>query len=130
MVRLILQIIAAIISLFLASEFVPGVSFHFVAGQSNFFGIKISEFWQILFLTGAVLGLINFFVKPVLNLITLPLRFLTFGFFSLVINMLLIWLVDVFFRDLLEIKGIIPLFWTAIIFWFATFILGIYKKKI
>lgn len=37
-----------------------------------------------------VLGLVNAFLKPLVVLLTLPLTFLTFGFFLLVINALLL----------------------------------------
>jgi putative membrane protein len=126
--RLILQIIAGIISLFLATKFVPGASLHIIPDQSSLFGIQFTAFWQILILIGAVLGLVNFFIKPVLKLITFPLRLITLGFFSLIINMLLIWIVDILFPEL-EIKGIISLFWTSVIVWGVSFILGVHRKK-
>lgn len=97
-----LQIVAGILGIWLAIKFVPGVEF---AG-----GI------QEVLLAGVILGLINFFIKPIIKAITFPLRVLTFGLFSLVINMGLVWLVDVIFPELI-IPGIIPLFWTSIIIW-------------
>lgn len=39
-----------------------------------------------------VLGIINVFLKPIINLLTLPLNILTLGLFSLVVNALLIML--------------------------------------
>ena len=71
---LILQIIAGILGIFLATKFVPGVILEVVPGQSSLFGIEFTAPWQILLLVGSVLGLINFFMKPVLKMITLPLR--------------------------------------------------------
>lgn len=41
---------------------------------------------------GAVAGLINAFIKPVLSLLTLPLSCLTFGLFAIALNALLFWL--------------------------------------
>ena len=107
--RLFFQIIAGILGIFLATKFVPGVSLQILPGQSSLFGIEFTAAWQILVLVGGVLGLINFFLKPVLKIITLPLRILTFGLFSLVINMLMVWVVDILFLELV-ISGIIPLF--------------------
>ncbi|MBZ1345355.1 MAG: phage holin family protein, partial [Candidatus Nealsonbacteria bacterium] len=80
-------------------------------------------FWQSLLLAGLVLGLINFFIKPILKLITLPLRILTLGLFGLIINMAIIWMIDVLFPELI-IQGIIPLFWTTLIVWTINFLLG------
>ena len=124
--RLILQIIAGILGIFLATQFVPGVGLEIIPGQSEFFGIELTEKWQILCLVGLVLGLINFFIKPILKAITLPLRILTFGLFSLIINIFLIWIVDVVFLEL-EILGVLPLFWTTIIIWGISFFLGLYR---
>lgn len=126
--RLILNIVAGIISIYLATKFVSGVSLEVVPGQSSLFGIQFTAFWQILILVGAVLGLVNLLIRPVLKLITLPLRILTLGLFSFVINMLMIWLVDVLFPEL-TIQGIFPLFWTSIIVWGVSFLLGVYQKR-
>lgn len=102
MKRLILQIVAGIFGLWLAIRFVPNVEF---AGS-----------WQILILAGLVLGLINFFIKPAIKIITLPLRVLTFGLFGLVINMGIVWIVTIILPEL-KISGILPLFLTGIIIW-------------
>ena len=98
--KLILQVIIGILGLFLAKEFVPGV--------------EINDSWQTLLWCGLFLGLINTFVRPALNLITLPLRLITFGLFGLVINMAIIWVIDILFPELI-IVGIAPLFYTALI---------------
>lgn len=126
--RLFWQIIAGILGIFLATKFVPGVSLEVIPGQSQFFGIEFTAPWQILVLVGGVLGLVNFFIKPILKIITLPLRVLTFGLFSLVINMLMVWLVDILFPEL-TILGLIPLFWTTIIVWALCLLLGLYTPR-
>jgi len=126
--RLILQIIAGILGIFLATKFVPGVSLEVIPGQSSLFGIEFTTSWQILLLIGFALGLINFFIKPVLKMITLPLRILTFGLFSLVINMVMVWTVDILFPELV-IQGIIPLFWLSIIIWGVSLLLGLYQPR-
>lgn len=100
--KLILQIIAGTVGIWLAQELIAGVVF---TGSI-----------KTLVLVGLILGLINFFIKPILNLITLPLRVISFGLFSLVINMGIVWIVDVFSPELI-IPGLYPLFWTAIIIW-------------
>jgi len=105
---LILHIISGILGLYLATRLIPEVEF--LGG------------WQDLFLAGAFLGFINFFFKPILKFITLPLRILTFGLFSLVINMGMVWIVDIVFEDLI-IPKIWPLFWTTLIIWGLSFII-------
>lgn len=111
MTRLIVQIGAGILGIWLATEFVSGVEF--VGSLKS------------LLIAGTILGLINSFIKPVLKLITLPIRILTLGLFSLIINMGMIWVVDVLFPELIII-GLIPLFWTTIIIWGLSLFLGAY----
>lgn len=116
LLKLPLYIISAGVGLFLAAKLVPGV---------DFFGSYL-----MLISVGIILGLANFFIKPILKAISLPIRILTLGLFGLVINMGLVWLIaDVIFADVLEISGIIPLFWTTIIIWILSFFLGIYNHK-
>jgi putative membrane protein len=40
---------------------------------------------------GVVLGLINAYIKPVVNLLAFPLTCLTFGLFAIVVNTVLFW---------------------------------------
>ena len=106
--RFILQVVIGILGLFLAKEFVPGV--------------EIVDSWQTLVWCGLFLGLINTFVRPILNLITLPLRLITFGLFGLLINMAIIWAIDILFPELIII-GIAPLFYTTLIIWALSIII-------
>lgn len=43
-----------------------------------------------------VLGVLNFFVKPLITLLTLPLTIITLGLFLIVINVIIIMLADKF----------------------------------
>lgn len=122
MKKLFPQIIAGLLSIFIAQKVVPGVSLTIIPGQTSIFGVQFTAEWQILLLIGVFFGLINFLIKPILNLITWPLKLLTFGLFGLLVNMALVELVDVLFPELV-IQGIIPLFWTTIIIWGISLIL-------
>ncbi len=104
--RFLGNIIVGFLALYLATLLVPGVE-----AQGSF-----EEQLKILFFAGVVLGLVNFFIKPIVNLITFPLRLITFGLFSLVVNMGMVWLVDIFFPKLI-IPGLGELFWTGLIAW-------------
>lgn len=99
---LLLQIAAGLAGLYIAKKFVPGV--------------EITASWQTFLIIGTTLGILNFFLKPILKIITLPLRIITFGLFSLAINMAIVWLIDIIFPEVI-ILGIAPLFWTSIIIW-------------
>lgn len=114
MQKLLAQLIIGIAGIWLASRFVPGVSF---AGD-----------WKTLIIAGVILGLINSFIKPILKSIALPIRIISLGLFSLVINMGIIWLIDIFFKELV-ISGILPLFWTSIIIWALSLIIPAFLPK-
>ena len=103
------QIIVGILGLYLAILLIPGVA---ISGGEELTqqGVKT------LFLAGAVLGLINFFIKPIVKIITFPLRLLTFGLFGLVINMAMVWIVDIIFPEIV-IANLSAIFWTSLIIW-------------
>jgi putative membrane protein len=50
--------------------------------------------WMAALVAAFLLGVVNTFIRPLLVLLTLPLAVVTFGFFLLVINGLLLWLVS------------------------------------
>ena len=54
-------------------------------------GISVSGFWGAM-LACVIIAIINAFVKPIVEFISLPINFLTLGLFSLVINALLLML--------------------------------------
>jgi putative membrane protein len=75
MKRLIVHLIVSALLLLLISQFVSGI--HFVN-----FGSAL--------LAALVLGVVNFLVRPILILITLPITILTLGLFLIVINALML----------------------------------------
>ena len=95
--KLILRIFITALLVMLIANFIKGVTL------SN--GIETSLKVAI------VLALLNFFVKPILVLLTLPITFFTLGLFLLVINTIIIMLCDHF---LVEFR--IDSFWTAMLF--------------
>jgi putative membrane protein len=58
-------------------------------------GVTIATFPAAL-LAGISIGFVNAVVKPILNVLSLPVNFVTFGLFSLVVNGLCFWLASVF----------------------------------
>jgi putative membrane protein len=116
MKNLFWQIVVSILTIFLAVKFVPGVTLQVIPGKSVYFGIRFTQNWQILIFIGIILGLINSFIKPILNLITLPLKIITLGLFSLILNMAIFFFLDVIFPEL-KIAGLSPLFFTVLILW-------------
>ena len=118
--------IGGALSIYLATLFVSGVSLEIIPGQNTFFGIEFTEQWQLLLIVGGILGAMNLFIKPVLSILTLPLMILTLGLLPLIINMFIIWVLDILFLELIII-GLTPLFFTAIIALIINFLLGLKK---
>lgn len=115
MMRLFSQITSATLGLWLAVLFVPKVSIR-TYPTSIFFDFTLTKQWQIIIILGIVLGLMNYFLKPILKMLALPLEMITLGFFTVVINMALIWLLEVMF-DELSVPFFLPLLYTSLIIW-------------
>ena len=128
MKSLLSQIAGAVLGLWIASSFVPGMDLKLYP-DSSFFGIRITEYWQILLLLGIILGLLNFFIKPVINVIALPLRIITLGLASFAVNMAMIWSLDIMFNEL-YVALWLPLLYTSLIVWFFNIVISKLLVKI
>lgn len=92
---LLLSIIANGLALYLVAYLLP--EDFVIAG-----GIKA---YAVL---GIAIGFLNTIIKPLLKLVTFPLMILTLGLFSIVINMLILWLLEYLFASgsiMLSIEG-------------------------
>lgn len=105
----LIQLLLTALAAYLAAKFTPGVN--------------ITSYWTAIVLA-LVLGLLDVFVKPFLEIVSIPVTVLTLGLFMLVINALIIllasWIVSSF-----QVSG----FWSAllysIIFSIVSWILGL-----
>lgn len=77
MFRTLIHLVINILSVYLLSQILPSFE---VANLTAAFIFII------------ILSLVNFFVTPAIRLLTLPLNFLTFGLFNIVINLFAIWI--------------------------------------
>jgi putative membrane protein len=77
---------------------------------------------QSLFVSALLLGFANAVVRPLLILVTLPLSIVTFGFFLLVINALMILLVAALVKGF-QVSGFWTAFFAAIVISIASFFL-------
>lgn len=84
-------------------------------------GIEVSSFLNAMFVV-VIIALINTFVKPVLQIITLPVNILTLGLFTLVINALLFMLAG-YITPGFEVEGFLSAFIGSVIL--SLFALGI-----
>ena len=99
MTRFILRWAINAVAIFLAIRFVPGISL-----QSGW----VSVIWLAL-----IFGLVNAFLRPLLNILTCPLIILTLGLFTLLTNTFLFWLtgqIGRLFGIGITIDGLLPAF--------------------
>lgn len=47
--------------------------------------------WQSLLVSAVVIGIVNTFIKPILQIVALPITLITFGIGAILINVLLLW---------------------------------------
>ncbi len=127
MKRLLSRIIAAILGLWLSTLFVPKVIVR-VYPTSNFFGFSLTAQWEVFIVLGIVLGLLNYFLKPLLKALSLPLEVITLGLFTIIINMALIWLLELMF-DELSAPFLFPLLYTTLIIWGTNIVVGLFLNK-
>lgn len=80
-------------------------------------GIEVENFISAMFVC-IIIALINTFIKPLLEIITFPINFLTLGLFSLIINALLLMLAGAIAPGF-EVEG----FWSA---FFGSILLSIF----
>ena len=83
---------------------------------------------QDLLAAALVLGLLNAFVKPLLRLLSLPFIILTFGFFLLVINALLLWLTSKLV-DGFHVSGFWPAVKASLVVSLVSFFLGFSNRR-
>lgn len=57
-------------------------------------GLAIASGWQTALLVALVWSAITVVIRPVLQILTLPITVLTFGLFAFVLNALLFWLMS------------------------------------
>ncbi|MFA5228250.1 MAG: phage holin family protein [Candidatus Paceibacterota bacterium] len=101
---LVVKIISGIIGI--------GISIYTLSGVTYDGEIKT------ILLVGLVTGLLLFFIRPILSLITLPIRLITFNLFSIVIMIFLIWLVNELFPSyMFDISGINNFIFSTLIIW-------------
>lgn len=68
-------------------------------------GINYTGGLKFFVIGGLIIGLINFFIRPVLKVVSLPLVLITGGMFLIVINVFILWFLA-YFIDILEFQGV------------------------
>jgi len=114
MTLLLLHLLGNSLALFIAARYIQGVSF--------------SGTFLDLLITGLVLGILNFFIKPILKILSAPLIVLTLGLFIFIINLFILWLLQALIPDL-AIHGFFAYFWTLVLITAINFFLNHYHQE-
>jgi putative membrane protein len=77
-----------------------------------------------LFIATFILGMLNVFVRPVLVLFSLPLMIVTLGFFTLIINALLLYFVGFLLAPNFVVRSFGAAFWGALIITIISLVLN------
>lgn len=78
------------------------------------------------FIAAVVLGAVNLFIRPIILILTLPITVLTLGFFSLVINALMVMLAAYVVPGLI-IFGFWPAFFFALVLSIVNWVFNIWS---
>jgi putative membrane protein len=100
--NLLIRWIIASFSLFIAAWLVPGIR---VEGSA----------WGAYAVMAVILGLVNAIVRPILQLLSLPIIFFTLGLFLLVINGLTLWMASAIAVKLFHVGFYVDSFWSALL---------------
>ena len=80
-------------------------------------------------LLAVVLGLLNTLVKPIFQLLTIRLVFITYGVNIIIINAILLYILDWIFGDAFDVNGLFAAILGAILIWsigmFLDYVLGV-----
>lgn len=111
--RLLLHLLGNSLALYAAALLIKGVSL-----SGNIFDLLIAGF---------ILGILNFFLKPILKILSAPLILLTLGLFIFIINLFILWLAQYILPSFV-IQGFWAYFWTLVIITTINFLINHYRE--
>ncbi len=106
--RFIIRLLISSIALILVAYFMPGISF---------------DSFTTVFVAALILGLVNAIVRPILLILTLPINILTLGLFTLIVNALMLWIVNLMLKGF-SITDFGQAIWGALIYWAVNWIIN------
>ena len=98
------------VAIVVAAYFVPGITW----GNATYGFGDVDKYLSLL-LTGLVLGVVNAFIRPIIELISMPITCLTLGLFHFVIGSLMLLLVSAIPGLGFQVDGLVAAFLGAIV---------------
>lgn len=118
--KLLRNIFVGILAFILGIFFIEGVSF---TPELN-----TTEQIKAVFLIGALLGLANTIILPILSFILLPIRIVTLGIANVAISISMVIIVSHFFTEIV-IVGLFDFFLLTLIVWILSFVFSISDRN-
>jgi len=115
--KLLSNVLGSWIGLWIASLYIRGVVI-VAYPTSSFFGFSLTSQWQVLLVLGVSLGLINYFLVPIIK----------FEIFTIAIDMAILWLLDIMFYEL-SITLWLPMLYTVLIIYALNIIINFFLTK-
>ncbi len=115
MFRLIIIIVANALGIYVATRIVPGFEF-----TGTYFQLAIAA---------VIFAVINRLVLPIVRFVSGPLIFITLGLFSIIVNMAMLWLLDLFIPSLVILNLTTLLLATLLIGFINLIFVPIKKSK-
>ena len=118
MAYLLIRLIINAVALYVATRFVPGLTF--------------DGHWTTIALVALIFGLVNALVRPLLEVLTCPLVILTLGLFTFIINALMLlltgWIGDQFGLGF-HVAGFVPALIGALVVSLVSFVLNLVASE-
>ena len=112
--RIIIRILVNSLAVLVAAKLIPGFVF--------------DGTWLNLLFAGAIIGLFNGIVRPIVQIISLPITILSLGLFYIIINVIILLLAASFIPSLI-ITGFWPAFWGVIFIILVNNLVSSFIKK-
>ena len=105
--KILIWLATNILAVGVAAWLVPGIRFTE--------GDQLADYWPALLAVGAILGVVSIFVKPIVQLLSIPFIILTLGLFLWVINALMLELTGWLAQQLELGFRVDDFFWSALL---------------
>lgn len=102
---LIIRLVVNAIALWVAVLLVGGVEIESASTQEQVL---------TLIVVAVIFGLVNMVIKPIVQVLSLPLYIITLGLFTFIVNALMLWLTS-WFAGLLDVPFDVDGFWAAVL---------------
>lgn len=135
MLRLLLGLVVNAVALWVATVIIPGITLReaAVSADAGAVGDQVSVPTILaLLIVAVVFALVNFVVKPVVQLLSLPFTIITLGLFLLVVNALMLmltsWITTTFqpFGAEYAVSGFWAAFFGAIVIGLVNWVIGMF----